>query len=109
MIGAMDQKITLQRIVQTPDGAGGQTDAWVNYSVNPQVWAQVVARSGREAITEGRVVASYVVTFKIWNRSDVGDRDRILWNGVSYNIRGIRHESGSALVLSIDAERGVAS
>lgn len=105
----MDQKITLQRIVRTPDGAGGQLDAWQDFTTNPVIWAKVMAKAGREAMAEGRVVASFVVLFEIWNRQDINERDRILWNGVAYNIRGLRQEGGRKATLVIEAERGVAS
>lgn len=109
MIGAMDQKITLQALVRTADGVGGQLDAWQDYAANAVVWARVTAKAGREAMVEGRVVASFVVLFEIWNRQDVSERDRILWGGVTYNIRGLRQEGGRRATLVIEAERGVAS
>ena len=42
--------------------------------------------------------------FKIYNRSDVKEADRIVWNGENYNIRGIRREGEQRLYLLIDAE-----
>lgn len=109
MIGGMDQRITLQRIVRTPDGAGGELDSWQDYRLNPCVWAKVIAKAGREGISDGRMVASFVVLFEIWNRQDIDERDRIVWNGVTYNIRGLRQEGGRRPTLVIEAERGVAS
>ena len=108
-IGRMDQRITLQRLVQTDDGMGGTTTAWANYSANPCVWANVKAKAGREATEDGRMNASFVVLFTIYNRRDVDPRDRIVWQGVTYNICGIRDEGGRSLRLVIEAERGVAS
>lgn len=109
MIGKMDQLITLQRLVRTPDGVGGTTDNWADYPANPCVWANVVAKAGREGISDGRMVATFTVLFTIYNRSDIDPRDRILWQGVTYNIRGLRTEGDRRLRLVIEAERGVAS
>lgn len=106
--GQMDQRITLQRRVMTPDGAGGSFVSWADYASNPRPWAHVQAKAGRESMTEGRMAAQFTVLFIVYNRDDVVETDRILWNGTPYNIRGIRRETGRALRLVIEAERGVA-
>ena len=108
-VGTMDQRITLQRRVLTPDGAGGEAVSWLDLDDNPRPWAHVIAKSGRETMTEGRMAASFVVLFTIYNRCDVDETCRILWQGAAYNIRGIRRESSRDLRLVIEAERGVAS
>lgn len=108
-IGAMDQRITLQLFAAAPDGYGGQLQSWVDYATNPTVWANVIAKSGREGMTEDRMTASFVVLFTIWNRRDIDPRDRIVWQGVVYNIRGVRDQGGRAQRIVIEAERGVAS
>jgi SPP1 family predicted phage head-tail adaptor len=107
--GRMDQRITLQRLARTPDGFGGTTEAWADYPANPKVWAKVMAKAGRENISDGRMAANFTVLFEIYNRSDLDPRDRIVWQDVVYNIRGVRQEGGQRLTLVIEAERGVAS
>lgn len=107
MIGRMDQRITLQRLVKTPDGAGGYRESWANYETNACPWAKVMAKSGRESMVEGRIAAQFTVLFEIYNRSDVVETDRILWQGTAYNIRGIRREGVRPLTLVIETERGV--
>lgn len=109
MIGSMDQTITLQRLTRTADGYGGFTDAWADYPINARVWAHVKAKAGREIAEEGRMTASFTVLFTIYNRTDIDPRDRIIWQDVAYNIRGLRQEGGRRLRLVIEAERGVAS
>ena len=108
MIGRMDQRITLQRAVVTQDGLGGQTQAWVNFADNACPWAAVKAKAGNESMIEGRTAATFVVLFTIYNRRDITPLDRIVWQDVAYNIRGIRDEGGRDLHLVIEAERGVA-
>jgi SPP1 family predicted phage head-tail adaptor len=109
MIGRMDQRITLQRATETPDGFGGTVRGWANLTANPSPWAAVVAKAGRESMAEGRRSATYIVLFTIYNRNDLSEIDRILWNGEAYNIRNIRREGGRKLHLVIEAERGVAN
>lgn len=106
-IGRMDQRITLQRIVRTADGAGGISEAWADFEDCPTVWANVVAKSGTESMIEGRMTSTFTVLFGIHNRRDINPRDRIIWQGVAYNIRGIRDMGGRELRLVIEAERGV--
>jgi SPP1 family predicted phage head-tail adaptor len=108
-VGKMDQRVTLQRYTAAPDGYGGTLQTWVDYATSPTIWAHVVAKSGRESMTEDRMTATFVVLFTIHNRRDIDIRDRIVWQGVVYNIRGIRDEGGRSLFLVIEAERGVAS
>jgi len=105
--GKMDQLITLQRRVMVPDGAGGTAVEWQDFARNAKPWAEVIAKAGRESLVEGRMAASFTILFIIYNRSDVVETDRILWNGVPFNIRGIRGEGWRALRLVIEAERGV--
>lgn len=106
--GKLDQRVTFQRLTFTADGAGGTTEAWADYAINPNVWANVVAKAGRETMIEGRMTATFTVLFTIRNRRDIDPRDRIIWQGVAYNIRGIRDMGGRELRLVIEAERGVA-
>lgn len=109
MIGKMDQRITLQRATETPDGFGGTVRGWSNLRIDPCPWAAVIAKAGRESTSEGRMSATYIVLFTIYNRDDLSEVDRILWNGEAYNIRNIRREGGRKLHLVIEAERGVLS
>jgi SPP1 family predicted phage head-tail adaptor len=106
-LGAMDQRITLQRIVRTADGAGGISEAWADLADCATVWANVVAKAGTETMVEGRMTATFAVLFTIHNRRDIDPRDRIIWQGVAYNIRGIRDMGARELRLVIEAERGV--
>ena len=108
MIGKLDQRITLQRFAETPDGIGGVTRAWADLSVTPKVWAHVKPRVGREGMESGRVNASLLATFTIRHREDVSELDRIVWKGEAWNIRRIMRVSQRQQYLEVDAERGVA-
>jgi SPP1 family predicted phage head-tail adaptor len=105
--GDLTQRITLQSYVEIADGIGGKVAAWSNLALDPNVWAAVKAKGGRESQIEGRMTATFVVVFTIYNRTDLTELDRILWDGVAYNIRGILRRGGATLMLEIEAERGV--
>lgn len=107
-VGKMDQVIRLQAPRQTSDGIGGETLQWVDLPQNTTVWAKVIAKAGRETITDGRMAASMITLFIIYNRSDLDETMRIVWGGANFNIRGIRREGHSPKFLTIEAERGVA-
>ena len=109
MIGKLGQRITLQRQVETPDGGGGLVRIWANVPHNACPWADVKAKAGREGLDEGRMNATYVVVFTIYNRTDLSEKDRIVWNGENYNIRGILRMGDRKLYLQIEAERGAAN
>lgn len=104
--GKLDQRITIQRFAETADGAGGITTAWSDIMT---VWANAKAKAGRESLLEGRMAATFVTVFTIRQLSELTDVDRIVWQGVTYNIRGILRESPRDQYLRVEAERGVAS
>jgi len=106
---AMDQLITLQAAETARDAGGGTYYEWADLATDATVWAAVKAKSGREGMDEGRTNATFVVEFTIYNRTDLTEQNWIVWDSVTYNIRGIRRESGRDLRLVIEAERGVAS
>lgn len=104
--GELDQRIVIQRETLADDGMGGQT---VSLSTLATVWAKVMARSGREREYQDRLNAESAYTFVIRWRSDIRESDRIVWDGVTYNIRAIAQDGGRKLYLELDCERGAAN
>lgn len=107
--GPMDQRITFRRLTRTADGGGGVTEAWSDFATNPTVWAKVTFKSAREDLDQGRVNASQMTTFEVYNRDDITELDGLIWGGVFYNIRAVRRYGERPLAMWIDAERGVAN
>ena len=105
----LDQRITLQSFTTSPDGAGGATETWPDYAPDATPWASVKTRFGRESTVDDQVRASATTTFTVYNRSDVSENDRIVWNGETYNIRSVLRMGERELYMQIDAERGVPS
>ena len=62
--GKLDQRIRVERLVQTDDGAGGSEEGWSSVG---EVWAKVVPLSGSEQVQADRQsgVVDYEIT--IWN------------------------------------------
>jgi len=92
--GALDQLITIKRETRTSDGMGGDTVALTDVAAD--LWAHVRPRRGRELATHDRVEAPAMYLFKIRNRSDIKNTDRIVWNGATYNIREVLTEGTRA-------------
>lgn len=107
--GHMDQRITFRRLTRTDDGGGGVTEAWSDFASDATVWAAVSFKSAREGMSEGRVNASQITTFEVYNRADVSELDGLVWQGEFYNIRAVRRYGPRKLRMWIDAERGVAN
>jgi SPP1 family predicted phage head-tail adaptor len=83
LIGAMRERITLQKKVATPDGQGGHT---VAYAVRAVVAAAFEALTGREAIAAQQVTATFDRAIVIRYRADVSVTDRVVWGGVTLQI-----------------------
>lgn len=106
--GKLNERITIQAFTRIPDGGGGYTEAWANIASTPTVWAEVIAKAGKEGLVSDRITATMVTLFRIRNRDDLDETMRIVWRGSNYNIRGIRREGHQPGYLTIEAERGVA-
>jgi SPP1 family predicted phage head-tail adaptor len=104
--GELDKLITIQRGTETDDGMGGKTIAW--NAVVSDLWAHVRPRTANEQERFDKLNATAVYLFVIRYRSDLLESDRIVWDGVEYNIRSILTKGGRSMYLEIEAERGVA-
>jgi len=82
-IGAMRERITIQKKVATPDGQGGHSVAW---AVRAVVAAALEALTGREAIAAQQITATFDRAFVIRYRTDVSVADRVVWAGRTLQI-----------------------
>lgn len=103
--GELDQLITIEEQVNTPDGYGGNTVAWTSKG---NIFALVRPLSGREMTEFDRVNAEARYLFVVRYPADIIDSDRIIWEGEEYNIRVRKMPKGRDLYMQIEAERGVA-
>jgi head-tail adaptor len=108
--GPKDQLITLQRRVRVDDLLGGFHETWEDWTAYSPVWANARPKGGREVVDEGRVNAVFVVVFTIYTIDALNEADhRIVWNGETYNIRGVLRAGHRMQDMKVEAERGVAS
>lgn len=106
--GELDQRVTFQERVNTPDGMGGSSFEWVDIAELSSVWAHARVKSGREVTEFDRVNAEASYLFVVRNRPDIKADYRIVWDGEVFNIRHIAKPKTRALYLEIEGERGVA-
>lgn len=104
-VGELDQRITIERKQLTPDGMGGNSLAWVSIG---SVWAHVRPKSGRETVGFERLNGETTYIFIVRNSIDVKYSDRIVWDGVEFNVDNIPKPKGRALYMEVEATSGVA-
>lgn len=103
-IGELDQRVTIQELISTPDGAGGYLTKWSDVAT---VWAKVRPRASKEAVGSDRVEGSAVYMFVMRYRS-IDERNRFMWKGVPFNVRPAMDHGPRSLYIVVDAEKGVA-
>lgn len=109
IIGALRDQVTFQRLTGTArDAVGNVTDG--TWTAIATVWGQLKPGSGREnfesARLESAVMASLVVRATTTTRGITG-ADRVLIDGVPYNIRAVTNEDRRGRFLTMMVERGV--
>jgi SPP1 family predicted phage head-tail adaptor len=104
--GELDHLITIQREVLADDGIGGQDVTLSNVVVD--LWCKKRVLSGKELDRYDQLNAMSMCAFVIRYRDDLRPDDRIISDGMSYNIRHIPPVTGRSMYLVIEAETGVA-
>lgn len=84
--GNLDKRVTLERRIEADDDTGDPVPTWTQYA---QVWAHVAPTSGGEVLAEGQIHAQRMTRFSIRYRTDVLPTDRIVFDGVPYNIEAV--------------------
>lgn len=84
--GDLDRRIVLQRATVTLDGFGGEVETWAPLRT---VWAQYLPGPGREAWRSAEVAAVTEARFIIRWGQGVTVRDRVLYDGKVYDVRGV--------------------
>lgn len=106
--GARDQRVTVERLVDTPDDGGGVTSAWTPVG---QLWVAAKWVGGGEQPARGAVreVVKYRFTGDAGSVEslDISAKDRIVWRGEQYNIRERPRRQATSREIEIYAETGV--
>lgn len=102
-----DQRVTFQRFTSASDGAGGTTQAWATLLTR---WCEVAPLSGGERAAAQQTESPR--NYRLMVPNDSGTRglttaDRLVWDGITMQIRFIAYPGRGELEFRIDAEAGV--
>ncbi len=103
--GDLDQRVTIERRVDAPDGGGGFEETWETLAT---VWAMVETRSGREESIAGglRAIGQRLVTIHV--RADVTTANRLRWKDEILEIEDIGYPKGPrGAAMLLDCRSGV--
>lgn len=91
LIGRMDRRITFQEVIGSPgDYNVNNTTGWADISSNATVYAQVEEGLGNEAYEGDQLVSIKQSKMTIRYRTDINARNRIVYEGLIYEILSIR-------------------
>jgi SPP1 family predicted phage head-tail adaptor len=85
-IGDLRERIALQRESRSRDRAGGFVTSWLTVAT---VWARVAPVSTGERFMRQQMQASAEWKVTIRYRSDLSPKMRVVWNGRTFEIRGM--------------------
>ena len=104
-LGAMRDRITVQRQTTVADSYGGRSKTWA--AVYTNIAAKVQAVRGAETEQAGRrlTTETYIVTI---NRGyTITSADRIIWGTKTLNISTVQNRDGRDRRLTIECEVGL--
>jgi SPP1 family predicted phage head-tail adaptor len=102
--GDLTERIVIEAETRTDDGYAGATRSWTERAtVYAKAEPLVVAE--REHAGALRNVTEY--RFTVHASVAVAETDRIVWQGRTYAVRGIRREASTSLFKEIIAESGL--
>jgi SPP1 family predicted phage head-tail adaptor len=100
-------KCTIQREVQTPDGAGGFTNAWSDIYANLE--CAIIPMSGNEIVQAHRLnyEATHNAYIRFSDATEVKSNDRILFDGRVFVIRDPRNIGEAKAAWKIRVQENV--
>ena len=102
----LKEPVDLQSLSLVADGYGGQDKTWTSEGT---LWCMMKQTSGSEGAEAGRLEARTTVKFTTHYRSDVSATNRLVYNGVNYNIRSVENIDFGDIWMDIVAESGTPS
>lgn len=105
-IAELRHRIKFQSLSRTPDGQGGFTESWTDFT---EVWAKIIPKNGKERYFSQQIqpVISHEITVR-WLEG-ITTEMRILFEGRIFQIHSIRRDIEERWFITIDAEEGVGS
>ncbi|SEL66449.1 phage head-tail adaptor, putative, SPP1 family [Roseivivax marinus] len=106
--GSLDRRIQIRRYVQTDtDGLGGAIGDWTDYG--SAIFARRRDVSDAERVSAGawdnKLVSRFIIRATAFGRS-IARTDRLVHEGVSYEIDGIKEVPGERGFLEVTAQSG---
>jgi head-tail adaptor len=109
MAGPRTELVAIERETQTRRPGGAQDSAWASVG---QLWVKADYIGGGEAEARGAVRETVRYRFTALSAGvealGVTARDRVVWNGVAYNIREVPRRLPRRIETEIIGESGVA-
>jgi SPP1 family predicted phage head-tail adaptor len=102
--GDLTERIVIETETRTADGYAGATRAWTA-TATVYAKAEPLVVGEREAAGALRNVTEY--RFTVYASVAIGESDRIVWNGRTFAVRGIRTEARTSQWKEIIAESGL--
>ena len=99
-----DEYVTVQRLIQSDDGFGGKTSSWVDRT---GLWCKVIDKSGGEGELNGRIEATESIECITHFRDDLDSTDRLLLDGVYYDVKRLENVNRKRRYLKIYADSQV--
>ena len=93
-IGDMRDRVTFQSPTISKTTGGAQTEAYVNVTTNPTVWALVVYDHGQTVVTNEAEKSVQRATVTVRYRSDVLPTWQVLIDDAAWKIFSIDHVRG---------------
>ncbi len=100
----LDRSIVIQRFEETGQNAHGESEgSWVRTHPNATLAARIMPMKGTERVARQQTVGKNAVTLRIRFRANVLSTDRVLYDGLTWDIRGTS-PVGRRKWLDIDCE-----
>lgn len=106
--GKLNRRITVQKRAQGQDDAGQPIDVWVDVA---KVWSWVktqngMAATGQTASQSGVAMSVNSYSFRVRYRPTVTDDMRVLYGGMAFDVKQVRHDLAGHEWTDIVCEQG---
>lgn len=102
----LDQRISVQRKSQVPDGGGGSTTTWI---ADGGLWAAIEEVRGQERVIADRQAGTVTYRVTVHNTglgAEITTTHRLVWDGAVLNVRRAP-PAQRAVYRTVEAESGV--
>lgn len=98
--------VTVEQLTEADDGFGGKASTWTDRT---GLWCYIEEKSGGEVESSGRIEAADSIECTTQYRDDLEETDRILLEGVYYNITRLQNIERKNRYLKIYATSQIIS